>query len=52
MTSDIMNKYNNNKLIKIEYINDINDAQANNIFKRLALFKNTDFCILTVFLFK
>ena len=51
MTSDIMNKYNNNKLIKIEYINDINDAQANNIFKRLALFKNTDIFLYPKFFF-
>ena len=51
MASNIMKKYNNNKLIKIEYINDINDAQANNIFKRLALFKNTDIFLYPKFFF-
>ena len=42
MVNRLINKYNNKKIIKIEYINDINDNQANNIFKRLAFFKNTD----------
>ena len=51
MATNIMKKYNNNKLIKIEYINDINDAQANNIFKRLALFKNTDIFLYPKFFF-
>ena len=51
MASNVMKKYNNNKLIKIEYINDINDAQANNIFKRLALFKNTDIFLYPKFFF-
>ena len=51
MTNNLMNKYNNKKLIKIEYINDINDAQANNIFKRLALFKNTDIFLYPKFFF-
>ena len=51
MTSDLMQKYKNNKLIKIEYINDINDAQSNNIFKRLALFKNTDIFLYPKFFF-
>ena len=53
--SEIVNKlkkkYNNDNLIKIEYINDINDAQANNIFKRLALFKNTDIFLYPKFFF-
>ena len=48
---NISKKYNNDKLIKIEYINDINDAQANNIFKRLALFKNTDIFLYPKFFF-
>ena len=51
MASHLMEKYNNNKLIKIEYINDINDSQANNIFKRLALFKNTDIFLYPKFFF-
>ena len=51
MTRNLMNKYNNKKLIKIEYINDINDTQANNIFKRLALFKNTDIFLYPKFFF-
>jgi len=51
MTNKLMIKYNNNKLIKIEYINDINDNQANNIFKRLALFKNTDIFLYPKFFF-
>ena len=51
MAKKLMNKYNNNKLIKIEYINDINDIQANNIFKRLALFKNTDIFLYPKFFF-
>jgi trehalose 6-phosphate synthase/phosphatase len=51
MTNNLMNKYNNKKLIKIEYINYINDAQANNIFKRLALFKNTDIFLYPKFFF-
>ena len=51
MANKIMNKFNNQKLIKIEYINDINDAQANNIFKRLALFKNTDIFLYPKFFF-
>ena len=51
MTNKLMNKYNNQKLIKIEYINDINDTQANNIFKRLALFKNTDIFLYPKFFF-
>ena len=51
MASNLMQKYNNNKLIKIEYINDLNDAQANNIFKRLALFKNTDIFLYPKFFF-
>ena len=51
MTNKIMNKFNDEKLIKIEYINDINDAQANNIFKRLALFKNTDIFLYPKFFF-
>ena len=51
MANKLMNKYNNNKLIKIEYINDINDVQANNIFKRLALFKNTDIFLYPKFFF-
>ena len=51
MATNIMKKYNNNKLIKIEYINDINDSQANNIFKRLALFKNTDIFLYPKFFF-
>ena len=51
MTNRLMNKYNNQKLIKIEYINDINDRQANNIFKRLALFKNTDIFLYPKFFF-
>ena len=51
MTNKLMNKYNNPNLIKIEYINDINDSQANNIFKRLALFKNTDIFLYPKFFF-
>ena len=51
MANRLMNKYNNQKLIKIEYINDINDSQANNIFKRLALFKNTDIFVYPKFFF-
>ena len=51
MTTELMQKYKNDKLIKIEYINDINDAQANNIFKRLALFKNTDIFLYPKFFF-
>ena len=51
MTNKLLNKYNNPKLIKIEYINDINDTQANNIFKRLALFKNTDIFLYPKFFF-
>ena len=51
MTNRLMNKYNNQQLIKIEYINDINDSQANNIFKRLALFKNTDIFLYPKFFF-
>ena len=51
LVSQLMEKYNNNKLIKIEYINDINDSQANNIFKRLALFKNTDIFLYPKFFF-
>ena len=51
MASNVMQKYNNNILIKIEYINDINDSQANNIFKRLALFKNTDIFLYPKFFF-
>ena len=51
MANKLMNKYNNQKLIKIEYINDINDSQANNIFKRLALFKNTDIFLYPKFFF-
>ena len=51
MVNRLMNKYNNPKLIKIEYINDINDSQANNIFKRLALFKNTDIFLYPKFFF-
>ena len=51
MAKKVMDKYNNQKLIKIEYINDINDSQANNIFKRLALFKNTDILLYPKFFF-
>ena len=51
IVSDLKKKYNNENLIKIEYINDINDAQANNIFKRLALFKNTDIFLYPKFFF-
>ena len=51
MTNRLMNKYNNQKLIKIEYINDFFEAQANNIFKRLALFKNTDIFLYPKFFF-
>ena len=51
MVNKLMNKFNNNKLVKIEYINDINDIQANNIFKRLALFKNTDIFLYPKFFF-
>ena len=51
IVSDLKKKYSNENLIKIEYINDINDAQANNIFKRLALFKNTDIFLYPKFFF-
>ena len=51
IVSNLKKKYNNENLIKIEYINDINDAQANNIFKRLALFKNTDIFLYPKFFF-
>ena len=51
MVNKLINKYGNPKLIKIEYINDINDSQANNIFKRLALFKNTDIFLYPKFFF-
>ena len=51
IVSDLKKKYSNDNLIKIEYINDINDAQANNIFKRLALFKNTDIFLYPKFFF-
>ena len=51
MVNRLIKKYNNQKIIKIEYINDINDSQANNIFKRLALFKNTDIFLYPKFFF-
>ena len=51
LISNLTKKYNNDKLIKLEYINDINDSQANNIFKRLALFKNTDIFLYPKFFF-
>ena len=51
MVNRLLKKYNNQKIIKIEYINDINDSQANNIFKRLALFKNTDIFLYPKFFF-
>ena len=51
MINKIFNKYGNDKLIKVEYINDINDIQANNIYKRLALFKNTDIFLYPKFFF-
>ena len=51
MLNNIFNKYNNDKLIKIEYINDINDIQANNLYKRLAFFKSTDIFFFPKFFF-